>query len=55
MQVLVRNLCAGALGTPKGLSPYYTIPRVMLNYLKVTVVLCKRIVKVCYKLPFIRG
>ena len=30
---------------------YYTILRVMLNYLKVTVVLCKRLVKVCYKLP----
>ena len=23
----------------------------MLNYLKVTVVLCKRLLKVCYKLP----
>ena len=30
---------------------YYTIPRVMLIYLEVTVVLCKRLVKVCYKLP----
>ena len=27
---------------------YYTIPRVMLNYLKALVLLCKRIVKVCY-------
>ena len=35
---------------------YYTIPRVMLNYLKATAVLCKRLVKVCCKLcPFIRG
>ena len=30
-------------------SYYYTIPRVMLNYLKFPV--CKRLVKVCYKLP----
>ena len=29
----------------------YTISRVMLIYLKATVVLCKRLVKVCYKLP----
>ena len=28
----------------------YTIPRV-LNYVKVTVVLCKRLVKLCYKMP----
>ena len=30
---------------------YYTISRVMLNYLKATAVFCKRLVKVCYKLP----
>ena len=28
---------------------YYTIPRVMLNYLKATAVLCKRLAKMCYK------
>ena len=28
----------------------YTIPRV-LNYVKVTVVLCKRLVKLCYEMP----
>ena len=33
----------------------YTIPRVMLNYLKITVALCKRLEKCVISCPFIRG
>lgn len=33
----------------------YTIPRLMLNYLKVPLLLFKRLVKVWYKLPITNG